>query len=98
MKSNTTKSHSGFSVIEVSIVIAVIVLAAALGWVFYQNTMNQEADVTKSSETQSASTGSETAPHINKTDDLGTAEKYLNSTDIDKDLNTSDIDSSLSKQ
>lgn len=75
----------GFSIIEIIIIIAVVGVIAALGYVY----VNRPAQV--SSSTQEVSTAAPEAPQITSTKDLDTATSTVE--EINLDTTDSDLDS-----
>lgn len=92
----TRTNQSGFSVVEIGIVLAVVAIIGFLGYVFYNNQMNKtDSDDSAQSVTTSEV---ESAPVINDVADLDEAEAVLDQTDP-SDSNTTDtskLDAELS--
>ena len=89
----SSSSQSGFSAVEIAIVVAVVVVIGALGYVFYNNYQKQQTKANESSQAADSE-----APAITSTSDLDTASKTIDDSDlessssedlsnIDKDLN-----------
>lgn len=85
--SKLKSNQSGFSVIEILIVIAVLVVIGFVGWRFIST--KQQAD--------NGTSQSQQAPEVNNSDDLKEAEEFVEGTDVDGQLDTSEIDSALNQ-
>ena len=86
-----TVKQSGFSVVEVIIVVAVLALIGFLGW----RLMTGQSESTKTSSNDN--TQQTEAPAVKSKDDLKDAEEYLSNKDIDNTLDTSEIDAALTE-
>lgn len=94
-----SKKSSGFSAVEIVLVVAVVALLGFIGWRFYaiqQANSDQGSSQTTTTQGAAAETGGEdvpAAPQINSTEDLNKAEQALDSTSTSSD--GSELDSEL---
>lgn len=93
------KNSSGFSAVEIVLVVAVVALLGFIGWRFYTIQRDNAADGTSQSSTAPAQNSTKSnavpaAPEIKSTQDLDTAEKTLDGTNTDSD--SSQLDSETS--
>lgn len=87
------KNKSGFSVIELVVVVAVVGLVAFLGYTFYNKWQDNSV---KSTEQSSVATDVPAAPKIETVDDLDAAESTLDGVQIENSDDSSQLDSELS--
>jgi type II secretory pathway pseudopilin PulG len=87
----TRSSQTGFSLVEITLAAAVVIIIGALGYVFYTNYQNSQ---TKADEASQATDTSE-APAITNASDLDTATKALDDSDLES--NSSDDLSNIDK-
>lgn len=80
-------NHRGFSLVEVLLVIVLLALVGLAVWTWYDNREATEpADITPQ----------ESAPSVERLEDLETAEEYLsNEADPDAELDTSELEATL---
>lgn len=88
-------SKSGFTAVEVVLVVIVLAIIGLLGYTFY-NTMTGEQKVTESSNQDAAADDVAEAPAISSADDLDAALQTLDDTDIEgsSDRDASQLDES----
>lgn len=90
-------NSKGFSAIEMVVVIFIVGLVVFAGiFVYSKSQDNKTADntTTQSQENASSSTD-DSAPQVKSSDDLNSAEQFVDDIDVDKSLDTNDIDNSL---
>jgi len=85
-------SQSGFSIIELVIIVAVVGLGGFLGYTYFAKQKAQVAD-TASSQARTADVSA--APAVNTTADLTTAEKALDATTVGSTSDSSQLDAEL---
>ena len=87
----------GFSIIELVIVIAAVVLLGVLGFVMYGRLQgNKPATTSEASDQSTTASGIALAPSVNSTDDLDAAQAVLDKTDPDNNTtDTGQLDSEL---
>jgi len=87
------RSQSGFTAVEIAVVVAVVVVIGFLGYTFYNNYQQKQADAGESSQTADTTE----APAITTADDLDKADTVLNASDLEaaskNDLSEIDKDS-----
>lgn len=91
------KRNNGFSLVEGVLIVAIVAVIGALGWVFYTNYMTSD-DTTSSSTTvksDDATLVDESMPAVESSDDLQKAETAINAIDIESSVDTSTIDTVL---
>lgn len=91
-------NQRGFSIVEVVLVLAVVVVLAGLGFVAYNNFAVPKTDSNKPSQDSSQSHGHDMndMSEVNSTKDLDQAASSLDDTSFDND-GQSEIDSEASK-
>lgn len=87
------RSQSGFSIIEVGIVIAVIGIIGLLGYTFYTNQVNKTNNTDQQTSQTETTSDVKTAPQITSAADLDAAETALDQTDPSAD--TSQLDAEV---
>ena len=88
----TYSSKSGFSIIELVIIVAVVGLGGFLGYTYFAN---QKAQVVDTASTQARTADVPAAPVVNTTADLTTAEKALDGITVGSTSDSSQLDSEL---
>jgi prepilin-type N-terminal cleavage/methylation domain-containing protein len=83
-------SQSGFTIIEVVLVVVVLAIIGFLGWRFLSSQVTTDKTNDESSQQQEP-------PIVKSSDDLKSAEDFLNDTEIENTLDTSEIDAALSE-
>lgn len=86
------KQH-GFSIVEASIVCVVVLLVGVLGYVFYDRWVHGVVR-TETAQTQPAA---DEAPTIASTEDLGKAEKALDTAALDDSSSLDSLDADLAQ-
>lgn len=76
------RNHQGFSLIEVVIVVIVVGLIAALGYVAWNKFANQDAQTETSTSQSATAEDVPAAPQIETTDDLDEASTTLDQIDV----------------
>jgi len=74
-----TRNQSGFTLVEIAIVIVVVGIIAFLGYTFYNNQIQKSAS--DESSQSAVAEDVDSAPEINSTEDLDAAEEVLDGTD-----------------
>lgn len=87
----TRSSQTGFSVVEITIAAAVVIVIGTLGYVFYTNYQNNQTKADETSQTADTSD----APAITTASDLDTATKTLDDSDLES--NSADDMSTIEK-
>ncbi|NCU29452.1 hypothetical protein EOL73_02825 [Candidatus Saccharibacteria bacterium] len=86
-----SNNNKGFSIVEIFLVIAVVVIMGLIGWTFYTKVI-----VGDTTTTDNGNTVTEVSmPEVNNTSDLQKAEDAVKEIDVDGAVDTSDIDASL---
>ena len=91
------KNQSGFSLVEVCVIVVVLVLVGFVGY----TVVNRSNDKSQTTPTSQASKQSATAndvaeaPAVASTDDLNTAASTLDSMDVDSQSDTARLDAEL---
>jgi type II secretory pathway pseudopilin PulG len=90
-----TDNRSGFTLVEVLVLVIVVAIVGVLGFTFYGRMNKQVASHTSQSSVESDVQG---APEVTKTSDLDEAEAILNQTDpAASDSDASQLDSMSSE-
>lgn len=90
------KNHAGFSIIEVVIVLAVVILLGYLGYIFVSRTTSNTS--TQDTALQSDTSDVSSTPQINSREDLDTAEKVLDENDPAKNnMDATELDREFSQ-
>lgn len=90
------KNHAGFSIVEIVIVLAVVILIGCLGYVFINRTNSNTA--TQDTALQSDTNDVSSTPQINSREDLDAAEKVLDENDpVKNNMDATELDGELSK-
>jgi prepilin-type N-terminal cleavage/methylation domain-containing protein len=94
---SSRKSQSGFSPVELVIVLAVVAVLAVVGYTVY-NRQNSRTATTQPANSQPAATDAETAPTISSAKDLDKAGAALDRTDPggSNDADVNQLDAQLS--
>lgn len=93
---STRRTQYGFTAFEGVIIVLVVAVLAAAGYMVYSR-MNNTASKTSSTSDQATST-TPTAPAVNNTSDLDTASKTLDDTNVDATVSdTAQLDSELNQ-
>ena len=87
----THSSQTGFTVVEIAIAAAAVIIIGVLGYVFYNNYQNSQTKANEASQTADTSE----APAITNASDLDTAVKALDDSDLES--NSSDDLSNIDK-
>lgn len=87
--SQHNSKQTGFSAVEVLIILVALGVIGFAGWRFYEAGRDPVAQPSGSVVQQ------EEAPQVESTEDLQEAEEYLESADIDEELDTSELDAAL---
>lgn len=90
----TRNNQSGFSVVELVIVLAVVVVLGFVGYSVYKSQNNKTDDTTTTSQSATAS-DVPSAPTINSTSDLDEAAIMLDQTDTSSSSDSAQLDSEL---
>lgn len=92
------KHQSGFSIIEIAIVILVIGVGGLVGYTAYSRYQDNKsvANTTQLAKQSPVASDIAPAPSITSTTDLTTAAKTLDDTNLDDSTDTSQLDSELS--
>jgi len=92
----TRHDQSGFSIVEILLVVAVLAIIGFLGYTFYNNQVNKTASSDQQESSQAVMVSDvNTAPAINSTSDLDAATKTLDQTDPSSSSDVSQLDSEL---
>lgn len=97
---NTRLRQSGFSAVEIVIVVVAALIIGFLGYVFYNSQMNKTAsdDTSQTSNESATADDVDTAPSIDSVEDLDEAEATLDKNDPaeSSSSDSSQLDSELS--
>lgn len=94
---NLTKNNSGFSPVEILIVVVIVGVISLIGYTIYDRQQPKSAS-TSGQTSQTESAGNEdipSAPEINSTEDLTKAEKTLDDTSVEGGSDSSQLDAEL---
>lgn len=86
------KNSSGFSAVELLIVVAVVGVLGLAGYVVYNRQQVKTADSSYQNSQSNTASDVPSAPAINSTDDLTKAEKTLDTVSADDSQNDSQLD------
>lgn len=91
---NHLKKQNGFSLVEIGIVVVVIVVIAALGYVAWNKFANQDAQTETSTSQSTTAEDVPSAPQIQETNDLDEADATLDEINV----NGSDDDAQFERE
>ncbi len=86
------RRNNGFSIVEGVVIVAIVAVIGALGWVFYNNFVAGDGSTSTS---DSAVTTDKSMPAVETSSDLQKAEEAINAINIDTSVDTSAIDAAL---
>ena len=90
-----TRKQAGFTLVEIAIVVVVVGIIAFLGYTFYNNQVQKNAS--DESSQSAVAEDVDSAPEINSTEDLDSAEAVLDGTDpSSSSSDSSQLDAELS--
>lgn len=91
------KQQQGFTIVEIVIVIAIVVILAVGGWLVYDRNVNKSSDTSKTTTSTEVATDKEISdevPEIKNASDLKKLDTQLNDASLG-DTNVSDLNSQL---
>jgi prepilin-type N-terminal cleavage/methylation domain-containing protein len=91
------KTNSGFSAVEILVVLVVVGIVGGLGYVFYNRMQGDTTPATQASTTQPMTTSDvPTAPQITTVSDLDNAQQALDQSNVSSSSDTSQLDNNTS--
>lgn len=95
MSTQIQTSRTGFSAVELVIVLAIVGIIGFIGFTVYNRDNNKTADTTTPASQSAIATDVPAAPAIDSTSDLNKAEATLDQTDTSSSSDAAELDTEL---